>query len=235
MALRSDLILHFVCVEFNVRPKILLGKERSRSLLLPRYVAALLLREDAHLYFHEIGRILGGMERSSMNHSCAQAKQLITDNESVAQSVSRIRISCAQAAARTAQKRKQPAGGFVPLSGSLVPGQKFPTQAILEAVCGEFGIMTDQLLGHSKKTESAIPRRIAMFLIHTELQKPLAQVARKFKVHRTTAFAACTKVMRVCEQDSDFRDRISKIRDVCAAQAMPAVMPASSVQPSAAS
>jgi chromosomal replication initiation ATPase DnaA len=229
-----ELILRFVCQEFSMKRKDLLGKRIFRSFIRPRSIAVLLFREDAQYTFDKIGRLFGERHPTTILRAYAQAKQLVADDSDAVRSVCRIRALCARAAIETALRRKRPVDGIRSLSAPTVFGQKFSIQDVLNAVCDEFQIKIEDLTGSSQKAIFVKPRQIAMFLIRTEIGKSFPEIGQKFRRHHTTVIASCVRVARSCEENPGFKELICKISSACATQATSVVTQVPSIQPSAA-
>jgi chromosomal replication initiator protein len=60
-----DLVAHY----FNLSAEKLLGRDRSRSVALPRQIAMYLLREEANVSLPQIGEVLGGRDHTTVMYA----------------------------------------------------------------------------------------------------------------------------------------------------------------------
>lgn len=60
-----DLVAHY----FNLSSEKLLGRDRSRSVALPRQIAMYLLREEANVSLPQIGEVLGGRDHTTVMYA----------------------------------------------------------------------------------------------------------------------------------------------------------------------
>jgi chromosomal replication initiator protein len=63
-------ILDAVARHFGVTLEELRSKARHKEIVAPRHLAMYLLREDARLFYPQIGAMLGGRDHSSVLHAC---------------------------------------------------------------------------------------------------------------------------------------------------------------------
>ncbi|MDA1316684.1 MAG: chromosomal replication initiator protein DnaA [bacterium] len=90
---------------------------------------------------------------------------------------------------------------------------KASPQEVMRAVCAYYNVKQAQLRGSSRKREVALTRQIVMYLLRTELEISLADVA--FLVKRqdhTTVMHAVNKIQGLCMKDVEFKKEIDVIR-----------------------
>ncbi len=76
-----DDVLRAVCDYYGVDQRILLGRGRSRNIVVPRQVAMYLLREETGSSLVEIGNLLGGRDHTTVIHGCEKiAEEIKTDH-----------------------------------------------------------------------------------------------------------------------------------------------------------
>src|SRR6266700_331117 len=66
---RSERVLYAVCRHFDISKNELLCKRRAFRVLIPRQIAAYLMRELNRTSFPEIGRKLGGQDHTTVMNS----------------------------------------------------------------------------------------------------------------------------------------------------------------------
>lgn len=91
------------------------------------------------------------------------------------------------------------------------------TQKIKVAVCHEFDITTEELMGPHKRQRYALPRQVAMHLARTHAGKGLAEVARLFERDETCVRIATRKVPAVAAENPAFARRLESIKILLAA------------------
>ena len=74
----SDRVISAVAARFNITPRELCGKSRSRRVTVPRHIAMHLLREQGDRSLAEIGALLGGRDHSTVRHGCETARSLLS-------------------------------------------------------------------------------------------------------------------------------------------------------------
>jgi len=68
--LSPERILTTVAEHYGVRTEVLLGKRRTRTIVLPRQVAMYLMRQLTDLSLVEIGRMFGGKDHTTVIYAC---------------------------------------------------------------------------------------------------------------------------------------------------------------------
>lgn len=75
-ALNAENIRDVVAGFYDVSPKDLMGKKRSRNIARPRQVAMALIRELTRDSFPEIGQVFGGRDHTTVMHACDKIEEL---------------------------------------------------------------------------------------------------------------------------------------------------------------
>ena len=88
---RSERVLYAVCRHFNLSKNELLCKRRAFRVLIPRQIAAYLMRELNKTSFPEIGRKLGGQDHTTVINSWRRIKDSLNHPE-IAMAVQSITI-----------------------------------------------------------------------------------------------------------------------------------------------
>jgi chromosomal replication initiator protein len=77
---------------------------------------------------------------------------------------------------------------------------------IVRATCEWYGLTTDDITSNSRRTDTARPRQLAMYLCRHHTKRSYAEIGRVFgKRHHTTAMEAVRVVTRRIDDDSDLR------------------------------
>jgi chromosomal replication initiator protein len=82
-----ELILEAVTKYFETSLKDLVGKRRTKEIVIPRQMTMFLLRNELGMNLEEIGRILGGRDHTTILHGCERVKSSIeVDNNLILRS-----------------------------------------------------------------------------------------------------------------------------------------------------
>ncbi len=77
-----ELVIREVHKYYRIPIEELLGKKRTKDLVMPRQITMYLLRHECSLSYPEIGRKMGGKDHSTIMHGCEKIeKTLFTDNK----------------------------------------------------------------------------------------------------------------------------------------------------------
>ncbi len=76
-----EMILRAIAVEFELNITILLSKNRSKSVTLPRQMAMYLARKLTDLSYNEIGGFFGGRDHTTVMHAYEKIKKLKEEND----------------------------------------------------------------------------------------------------------------------------------------------------------
>lgn len=95
----------------------------------------------------------------------------------------------------------------------LSPSKVVSPKKIIQVVAEFYDLKEKEILSSSRKKEIVRPRQIAMFLLREELKSSYPFIGRKFggKDH-TTAIHACVKIMKELENNENFSNEISLIK-----------------------
>ncbi|MEK9155835.1 MAG: chromosomal replication initiator protein DnaA [Patescibacteria group bacterium] len=78
-----DLIMREIHRHFKVPIDDILGKRRTKELVLPRQIAMFLLKSEGGLSFPDIGRIMGGKDHSTVIHGYRKIESELNKNDRV--------------------------------------------------------------------------------------------------------------------------------------------------------
>jgi chromosomal replication initiator protein len=74
-------IVRRVAEAFGISMETMLGRDRSRSVALPRQVAMYLMREEANISLPQIGEILGGRDHTTIMYGCDKVTELLEQDD----------------------------------------------------------------------------------------------------------------------------------------------------------
>lgn len=81
--LSSAQILDTVADFYTVSVDELVGRDRSKEIMLPRQMAMYLVREETDASLPEIGQVLGGRDHTTIMHGCEKISNLIETDDSI--------------------------------------------------------------------------------------------------------------------------------------------------------
>ena len=87
----SELVIREVHKYYQVSIEDLLGKKRTKEIVIPRQVTMYLLRHEANLSFPEIGREIGGKDHSTIMHGCSKIEADISQNHKIRDDITAIK------------------------------------------------------------------------------------------------------------------------------------------------
>jgi chromosomal replication initiator protein len=90
-ALTAERILSAVAEHFGVSEAILLGRNRSRDVALPRQVAMYLIRSETHASLPQIGLTLGGRDHTTVLYACGKIEELMETDDGLRRKVLAVR------------------------------------------------------------------------------------------------------------------------------------------------
>lgn len=90
-------------------------------------------------------------------------------------------------------------------------------RAIQDAVCAEFGISLEEMLGPSKKAPQARPRQVAMFLSWDLSGETFVAIGAAFKRHYSTPMNAVGVIQGWLLYDRHLAERVHKLERQLAA------------------
>jgi len=86
-------------------------------------------------------------------------------------------------------------------------------EEVIEAVCQFFNIPQQRLLSAERSREVALPRQIAMYLLHREAQCSLPQIGELLGGRdHTTILYGCEKIADLLERNEQLRRQVAQIR-----------------------
>jgi chromosomal replication initiator protein len=86
-----DLIFKEVSKYYHAPKEEILGKRRTKELVVPRQVAMYLLRIEINLSYPEIGREMGGKDHTTIMHGCKKVESEIPQNQRLKNDISIIK------------------------------------------------------------------------------------------------------------------------------------------------
>jgi chromosomal replication initiator protein len=89
--LTPDLVIREVHKYFKIPIEDLLGKKRTKELVMPRQVTMYLLRHECALSYPEIGRKMGGKDHSTIMHGCEKIEANISMDLRLKEDINRIK------------------------------------------------------------------------------------------------------------------------------------------------
>ena len=93
--LQPDALLDAVAHYFNVEKPVLSGPRGKKDVARARHVAMYLLKEETHLGFSAIGRLLGGRDHSTILHGCTRVSGELDSDPGLRRDVMNIRQTLA--------------------------------------------------------------------------------------------------------------------------------------------
>ncbi|RCK72993.1 MAG: Chromosomal replication initiator protein DnaA [Anaerolineae bacterium] len=97
---------------------------------------------------------------------------------------------------------------FIPHRSEIKP------EEVIEAVCQLYNIPQQRLLSAERSREVALPRQIAMYLLHKEAQCSLPQIGELLGGRdHTTILYGCEKIEDLLERNEQLRRQVAQIRE----------------------
>jgi chromosomal replication initiator protein len=87
----TDDVVGAVARAFGITTEQLLGRDRSREIVLPRQVAMYLMREEANISLPQIGEAIGGRDHTTVMYACDKIADLIERDDHLRRQVIQIR------------------------------------------------------------------------------------------------------------------------------------------------
>jgi chromosomal replication initiator protein len=84
-------IIDAVAVQFGIEREKLLGRERSKDVVLPRQVAMYLIREETNASLPEIGNAMGGRDHTTVMYGCDKINDLMEQDDKLRRQIMFIR------------------------------------------------------------------------------------------------------------------------------------------------
>jgi len=82
-ALTPDLVIREVHKYYKMPIEDILGKKRTKELVMPRQIAMYLLRHECNLSYPEIGRKMGGKDHSTIMHGCEKIESNVSNDAQI--------------------------------------------------------------------------------------------------------------------------------------------------------
>jgi chromosomal replication initiator protein len=80
-SLSPEHILDTVALHYGVKVEELVGRDRSRDIIMPRQMAMYLVREETDASLPEIGQLIGGRDHTTVMHGCEKISNLIETDD----------------------------------------------------------------------------------------------------------------------------------------------------------
>lgn len=95
--------------------------------------------------------------------------------------------------------------------------ERFIPSAIIDAVCGYYGITSDELIGRSRKPKLVLARQMAMYLMRKEIRaggEPISfpRIGEETKRHYSTVIHADGRIKERMGSDLGIREAVEEIR-----------------------
>jgi chromosomal replication initiator protein len=87
----TSTIIDAVAVQFGIDKEKLLGRDRSKDVVLPRQVAMYLMREETNASLPEIGKVLGDRDHTTVMYGCDKINDLLEQDDSLRRQIMAIR------------------------------------------------------------------------------------------------------------------------------------------------
>jgi len=87
----SHTIINAVSESFGVTTDKLFGRDRSRSIALPRQIAMYLMREEANFSLPQIGQEMGGRDHTTVMYACEKVSDMLERDDRFRRQVMQIR------------------------------------------------------------------------------------------------------------------------------------------------
>ena len=80
-------IVAAVSERFGVKPDMMCGGRRTRTVTLPRQVAMYLMRQLTELSLVEIGRVFGGRDHTTVIYACGKVGAMISSDQAFSEKI----------------------------------------------------------------------------------------------------------------------------------------------------
>jgi chromosomal replication initiator protein len=100
--LAPSIIIDTVAAQFGIERDKLLGRDRSREIVLPRQVAMYLIREETNASLPEIGTAMGGRDHTTVMYGCDKINDLMEQDDNLRRQIMSIRQQLYQPSMTTA-------------------------------------------------------------------------------------------------------------------------------------
>lgn len=86
-----ELIIREIHKYYQIPIEDLLGKKRTKEIVVPRQITMYLLRHEANISYPEIGKVMGGKDHSTIMHGCKKVESDISTNQQLKDDLSAIK------------------------------------------------------------------------------------------------------------------------------------------------
>jgi len=90
-ALTPNRIIESVAQFYNIKPDILMAKDRRKEIAWPRQIAMYLMRSEAKISYPTIGKELGGRDHTTAIHACEKISKEIEKDDNLRREIDTIR------------------------------------------------------------------------------------------------------------------------------------------------
>ena len=90
-AITPELIIREIVKYYGISIEELLGKKRTKEIVLPRQITMYFLRHEANMSFPDIGKQMGGKDHSTIMHGCKKIESDISQNQQIKEDITRIK------------------------------------------------------------------------------------------------------------------------------------------------
>lgn len=200
-------VLEAVGATLDCTPDEILGQPRtwSRELTQARQIAIYLLQEDFGRPLAEVARLFHRHQRKlGWVHPSIQRE--IEQRPELAHTVGAIRRKL----------KSSGEGNFEAALGQVTAkhgkAQAITAQHVLGAVSSVLGISQEQLLEQTRKTRVVRARHLAMYLLRTDLEMSLPQIAKQLERDHTSVLHGCRKMEQDLRRNPGIGDLIAAVR-----------------------
>lgn len=86
-----ELIIREIVKYYGTTTEDLLGKKRTKEIVMPRQITMYFLRHEASMSFPDIGKQMGGKDHSTIMHGCKKVESDISQNEQIKEDIIKIK------------------------------------------------------------------------------------------------------------------------------------------------
>jgi len=86
-----ELIIREIVKYYGTTAEDLLGKKRTKEIVMPRQITMYFLRHEASMSFPDIGKQMGGKDHSTIMHGCKKVESDISQNQQIKEDINKIK------------------------------------------------------------------------------------------------------------------------------------------------
>ena len=86
-----ELIIREIVKYYGTTTEDLLGKKRTKEIVMPRQITMYFLRHEASMSFPDIGKQMGGKDHSTIMHGCKKVESDISQNQQIKEDIIKIK------------------------------------------------------------------------------------------------------------------------------------------------